>query len=142
MVTWHDNMIKDPPIASEDKVRAAERELRVAFPADYLAVARAHQGARPEPANVTLPDGAVTAVGSLLHFEDAPFYTNIVAAMSPVEDVVPKGVVPFAEDIGGDLFCFNFRDDFDRPTVSFWSVDSGLVPIAGGFTEFVGMLHD
>ncbi|MBC8160383.1 MAG: SMI1/KNR4 family protein [Roseiflexaceae bacterium] len=142
MVAWHDGVISNPSLASDTAVREAARALRVRFPADFLAVARLHQGAVPIPGNITLPDGAVTAVQNLLHFEAAPGMQNIVARMFPVAGVLDKGVIPFAEDIGGDLFCFNYRQTPDAPTVVFWSVDTGMVELAANFTEFVALLHD
>jgi hypothetical protein len=45
MVTWRDGAITNPKPATPDAVRRAKRELRVRFPADYLAVAAMHQGA-------------------------------------------------------------------------------------------------
>lgn len=142
VVTWHDSLIPNPALASDAAVRNAERALRVRFPADFLAVARVHQGAVPNPADITLPDGAVTAVKNLLHFEDEPGMWNIIARRFPVEGVLEKGVIPFAEDIGDDLFCFNYRQTPDAPTVVFWGVDTGMVPLAASFTEFVALLHD
>lgn len=142
MVEWTAGAIQDPSPPADAVVRQAEDELRVDLPADFLAVARACQGARPQPGGVTLPDGSVTAVDCLLHFEDAPFTTNILAAGFPYEGILPKGVIPFARDIGGDVYCFNYRDDYDRPSVVYWSADTGMVPLAASFTEFVASLHD
>ena len=141
MVTWQDGAITHAAPASEEEVRAAERALRVRFPADLREVLLAHPGAAPVPAKVDLPDGAVTSVGHLLHVLDEPF-SNIVARRFPVAAVLAKGVIPFAEDIGGDLFCLNYRKTPERPTVAFWSVDTGLVPLAESFTAFVEALHD
>lgn len=140
MVEWHDAALTSPAPASDEAVRAAERQLRVRFPADFLAVARAHQGAAPEPAKVDLPDGSVTSVGHLLHFEEGT--ANIAARRFPVEAVLQKGVIPFAEDIGGDLFCFNYRKTPDAPTIVYWSVDSGPLAIADSFSAFVRMIRE
>lgn len=141
MVTWEDGAIRDPPPAPDEAVRAAEDELRVDLPPDLLAVARVHQGARPVPSSFTLPDGAVTAVAHLLHFEPSPFTSNILAASLPLEEVLDKGVIPFAQDIGGDVLCFSFHEDYDAPPVVFWSVDTGPVALAPTFTAFVELLH-
>ncbi len=142
MVTWQAGVSPNPSVASDAAVRAAERALRIRFPADLLAVARVQQGAVPTPAKITLPDGAVTAVKHLLHFAEEPGMQNIVARQFPVANVLDKGVIPFAEDIGDDLFCFNYRETPDTPSVVFWSVDSGIIPLAASFTEFVALLHE
>ena len=133
------------PVGSPDSpaaVRAAENQLRVDLPADFLAVARTHQGAAPVPANIDLPNDFGTAVAHLFHFEDAPFASNIVAAGFPAAGSLDKGVIPFAADVGGDLFCFCYREDYDKPPVVFWSVDFGTVPLAPDFTAFCALLRD
>lgn len=142
MVKWVDGAIANPRPASDAAVRKVEDQLRVDLPADFLAVARVQQGAAPVPATIDLPNGFSTAVGHLFHFEDAPFDSNIVAARFPVEDVLEKGIIPFAADIGGDLFCFSYRDDYDNPPVVFWNTDWGVVPIADNFDAFVALMHD
>ena len=138
MVTW----VQDTPFlpASDDVVRAHEDVLRVDLPRDFLAIAQRRQGASPEPAGVTLPNGFVTAVDQLLHFEEG--FRNIVTRRFPLETVLDKGVIPFADDIGGGVYCFSYRDDYDRPPVVFWSVGWGALPLAPSFTAFLDTLHD
>ncbi|MEU8233315.1 SMI1/KNR4 family protein [Actinoplanes sp. NPDC048967] len=142
MVTWVDGAIDDPRPASDTAVREAQDELEVILPSEFLAVARIHQGAAPVPARIDLPDGFSTAVDHLLHFEDSPFVSNIVAAIFPLLDVLDEGIIPFAADAGGDFLCFDYRADNDHPSVVFWSVDWGVVPLAPTFAGFLGMLHD
>jgi len=143
MVDWVDGALTNPqPATAAAAVKQAQDALRVDLPPDFLSVATIHQGASPVPAVVDLPNGFSTSVGHLLHFADAPFVSNIVAAGYPLRDVSEKGFIPFALDVGGDPFCFNYRDDYDHPTVIFWSVDWGAVPLAADFGSFVAMLHD
>ena len=111
-------------------MRQAQDDLEVDLPSDVLAVAQIHQGAAPVPAGIDLPNGFGTAVDHLLHFEDSPFVSNIVAAIFPLLDVLDEGIIPFAADAGGDFFCFDYRAESDHPSVVFWSVDWGVVPLA------------
>ena len=141
MVTWVDGAIDDPRPASDTTVRQAQDELEVELPPEFLAVAQLHQGAAPIPAGIDLPNGFGTAVDHLLHFEDSPFVSNIVAAIFPLLDVLDEGVIPFAADVGGDFFCFDYRAGGDHPSVVFWSVDWGVVPLAPSFPDFLGMLR-
>ncbi len=141
MVTWRDGAITNPKPATPDAVRRAKRELRVRFPADYLAVAAMHQGARPKPASFKLPDGSGEGIAYLLHFED-DLFSNIAARIFPLRDVLLKGVIPFAEALGGNVLCFNYRKDPGNPTVEFWSVDTGPVPVASSFTDLLTKLHE
>ncbi|WP_375450866.1 SMI1/KNR4 family protein [uncultured Devosia sp.] len=140
MVDWVDGAISNPHPASPEAVKTAENRLRVNLPPDFLAIAALHQGAAPVPANVVLPNGFVTALAHLLHFEASPIVSNIVAAQLPWTGVIDKGIIPFAADIGGDVYCFNYREDYDNPGVAFFSVDFGTVPLASSFTDFVKSL--
>lgn len=136
MVDWVDGAIDDPRPASDTAVRQAQDELEVELPAEFLAVAQIHQGAAPVPAAIDLPNGFSTSVDHLLHFEDSPFVSNIVAAVFPLLDVLDEGIIPFAADAGGEFFCFDYRADDEQPSVVFWSVDWGVVPLAPDFTAF------
>ena len=130
------------PRAAAEQIIAAYRALGGwPLPEDFLEVGAARQGVRPEPASFDRPGGAVESVEHLLHFEPGSF-SNIVERRFPLQDVLDDGVIPFAECAGGDVLCFDFRDDRDALTVAFWSVDTGLVPIASSFTAFVALLHD
>ncbi|AGZ45157.1 SMI1/KNR4 family protein [Actinoplanes friuliensis] len=141
MTNWVDGAIDDPRPASDTAVRQAEDELEVSLPSEFLAVARVHQGAAPVPAGIDLPNGFSTAVDHLLHFEDSPFVSNIVAAIFPLLDVLDEGIIPFAADVGGDFFCFDYRADTNHPSIAFWSVDWGVVPLAPNFATFLDMLR-
>lgn len=141
-VTWHEHLIDNPRRASAEAVRETEQEFGVTFPADYLAVATVHQGARPEPESITLPDGTGTGFGRLLHFEDAPPHTNIISRRWVVQDWLPERVVPFA-DSSGDLWCFDFRADPANPTVVYYAHDDpneSLPVVASSFTDLINKL--
>ncbi len=140
-VRWIDHAIPDPRPAPEATIRDYERRLRVPFPADYRAVATVRQGARPDPAGIALPGGFGTAVSHLFHFEEQPAFSNIVTAAFPFEGVLEKGWIPFAADIAGDVFCLDYRTDYDRPRVLFWGQGFGPLPLADSFTAWAGMLR-
>lgn len=144
MVIWTGQF---PPSSKADVARAvveAQNVFRVDFPPSFLAIATAHPMARPEPNGVALPNGFTTGLSHLLHFEKtagAEGFSNIVNRFFPVEGVLEKGVIPFAEDAGGDLFCFSYRDDYDAPPIVFWSVDTGALRVAASFDDFVTSLR-
>ena len=141
-VDWQPDAVPGAPPAIADQVIAAYRALgRWPLPQDFLEIASGKQGARPVPGSFTLPDGRVEAVEHLLHFQGDSF-SDIVERRFPLQDVLDDGVIPFAECLGGDVLCFDFRADRENPTVAFWSVDTGLVPLAASFTAFVALLHD
>jgi hypothetical protein len=142
MVTWIDGALTSPSPARREQVLSVENRLRVDLPPDFLAVAATHQGAAPSPAHIKLPNGTWSSVAHLFHFEDSPFTSNILAAAFPWRDSLDKGVIPFAADIGGDLFCFNYRADYGNPPVVHFSVDNGMLPLAASFSDFVALLTD
>ncbi len=80
-MNWVDGAIADPRPASDTAVRQAQGDLEVDLPSEFLAVAQIQQGAAPVPAGIDLPNGFGTAVDHLLHFEDSPFVSNIIAAV-------------------------------------------------------------
>lgn len=143
MVTWVDGALAAPTPPSDAQVRAVEKALRVPLPADFLAVAKAHPGARPQPAGILLPGGFGTSVLGLLHFSgDGPAISNILSCQWLLRDVLKKGWIPFAQDIGHDVFCFDYRADYDRPSVMFWGQGFGAIPLAPTFAAFLELLHD
>jgi SMI1 / KNR4 family (SUKH-1) len=141
MVTWT-GALPGQPRASAQAVREAEQGFGVRFPADFLQIATTMQGASPDPSRIKLPNGAGTSFGSLLHFEESPPFTNIVARRWPLEDWLPEGVVPFAET-SGDLWCFDFRADPGHPVVIYYQHDDpdlDFPPIASSFTDLLSKL--
>ena len=146
-VTWFNRVVRNPKPATDEQVEEAERQLEVRLPADFLAIARAHQGARPEPNLFDLPDGSGGhgVINYLLHFEEEPFDSNIVQRGWPAwhHGALPEKVIPFAED-SGNLICFDYRNTDEAPEVVYWDheSDAPLQRVASNFTELIGMLHD
>jgi hypothetical protein len=58
------------------------------------------------------------------------------------------GLIPFGDNGGGDLICFDYRKnrDTDNPPIVIWNHDMGLehrvVFIANNFEEFINMLRE
>ena len=117
-VTWHDGAITNPALAASEAVRQAEQALRIRFPADFLAVAAVHQDAQPDPANFTLPDGSIKAIEHLLHFTQDGL-SSVTGRIFPLKGALLRGVIPFAEALGSNVLCFDYRRDYNNPTVKF-----------------------
>ena len=60
-------------------------------------------------------------------------------------DRLPEGIIPFAEDGGGDQICLDYRQGRRQPRVVYWSheeeKDQSIFPLADSFTEFLAMLE-
>jgi hypothetical protein len=139
VVEWTD--VEEWPAPDEATVREVEAALGVRLPADFVAVATAHPHAAPEPGSIDVPGFGGTAVDRLMHFT-ADEGDHLLSCLWMVPDSLEPGLVPFATDIGGDLFCFDYRESPDAPSAGFWCTDTGYVRLADGFTELVGMLGD
>ena len=99
---------------------------------------------RPVPNGLpgfTLPNGFGEGIEHLPHFEEGSF-SSVTGRIFPLQGVLPKGVIPFAEALGGNVLCFNYRGNYDNPTVEFWGVDTGPVPMASSFTDLLSKLHE
>ena len=57
----------------------------------------------------------------------------------------PKSLVPFADDGGGDLTCFDYRNCKENPPIVFWVCGApegeDVHFVANSFDEFLGMLY-
>ena len=66
----------------------------------------------------------------------------------PIEYRFEEGLIPFGDNGGGDMICFDYRNDktTDNPPIVIWNHDMGLkhrvVFIANNFEEFINMLHE
>ncbi len=76
---------------------------------------------------------------------------NIKSGEEPdwsIEYRFEDGLIPFGDNGGGDLICFDYRKDktTDNPPIVIWNHDLGLehrvVFIAKNFEEFINMLHE
>lgn len=114
-----------PPL-DEQYVKLVERMVGgLRFPADYLALMRRSNGGIPKSRVFTV-GGNDRMVDRVLSF--VPDYrTNknfgwydVGVVWTQVEDRLGEGVVPFASLFAGDLLCFDFRKNHERPSVVVW----------------------
>jgi cell wall assembly regulator SMI1 len=131
-----------PPV-SEEHVVEVEKALGVRFPDDYRRLIPQCHGASPTPVDYIESRG--TGPHQMLSFDPADEYyiVDTVAGLA-IDNQLPDKVIPFAEDAGGDMMCFDFREDPANPKVIYWAHDSGepdpFYFLASSFTEFIEML--
>lgn len=145
-VRWQDFLISNPPPVSDKQVREVEQAIGWRLPEDYLTVVRVNQGRFPKPNAFDLADGDGSAINYLLAFEGG-ISTSILARMAMMEDALPpdivRYIVPFANDGGGNVLCFDYRTDPENPAVVFWDHEGGpMQTIASSFTDLIDKLHD
>ncbi|MBA3278460.1 MAG: SMI1/KNR4 family protein [Geodermatophilaceae bacterium] len=151
-VKWRDRAIVGPAPLDDARIAAIEGRLGIRLPTDYLDVVRVHQGGAPDRGLIALPDGTVTALSMLLHFQDEPADFNLVRIVENSDAFLGK-FIPFAVDPYGQFLCFDYRGDsahswaatgWNRPVVLHSTSDPHAEPVfvAGSFTELIGSLQD
>lgn len=93
-----------------------------------------HNGGRPNPDTVTLPNGEENDVKSLLSFNEDDT-ENIYKVIHFFIERYSGKVIPFASDSAGNYYCeYNGR-------IVLWTQDDELLPVCDHFTEFLESLH-
>jgi hypothetical protein len=131
-------------------LQAAELILGVRFPARYAELATAYPGGRPLPNEfeVNTKKGSWGSCLGVLLSLDPRDSENVFQCIGNTtrEGGLPEGLIPIADDGGGDLICLDFRSAHGEPPVVYWAHElggvDGLVPVAETFEEFLGRLKD
>jgi hypothetical protein len=125
-------------------IDGAELLLGVRFPKAYRDVLANHHDASGD-AEFSVPGtkhGAVIGHWLSLGPWDAESVWSFLSAWP--EHQLPRSIVPFGQDGGGNCICFDYRSN-SEPSVVFWYHElagtDGLVTIASTFEEFAGLLR-
>jgi cell wall assembly regulator SMI1 len=140
----------EPPV--EDAIlNDLEHKLGVKFPQDFRDVMKICHGGTPvERSDFVYVDPDLGPVGvSLgallnLHNDDVEGILKTMELLS-LDDQLPEGIIPFADDGGGDMMCLDYREDPGHPKVVYWAHErekhDSIIPLADSFTEFLSMLE-
>lgn len=149
------NVYRDSGIVPLEKIFSIEKLYGIKLPKVYVQFIAMHNGARLNADSFTYDDPNVGRKNSdaiaFLEVEGIiPCINDIKSGEEPNWDIKYKfedGLVPFGDNGGGDMICFDYRKDktTDNPPVVIWNHDMGfdhrVVFIANSFEEFIGMLH-
>ena len=125
---------------SDEVVREVESELQVVFPPDYRSVVAEHNGGRPKPNAVRIPDNREAVVERLMRL-DAGRGENVASAAAMLRSRGQGQLVPFASDPFGNLFCFDFVRKAPSAIV-YWEHESGSVStVCRTFSELLALLR-
>jgi hypothetical protein len=90
---------------------------------------------------------SMSCIGSFLQLNDNDSLSFFGYFSDPPE-FFPQGLVAFADTGGGDLICFDYRQDKDNldPPIVYWfhevaGTGKDVSFIAKNFEEFIGMLY-
>ena len=124
----------------------------VTLPADYVAVAKTAHGAQPSRHEIIYQDPVLGPFGasmSVLLSLDPDYSDGMFTAVRILHgsDQLPRFVIPFGADAGGDYFCFDYRKTGPAgpPTVCYFAHEldrpRALIPVAANFTELLEKLE-
>lgn len=136
---------RDTPIKT-NRVVETERFLGLYLPDDYKQFACKHIGLpklpdAPEETLCVQVDTKYGGKGEEMYLWD--FYDPIRIRQELEEEIegLPKALVPFANDMVGNYFCFDYRKKSTFPTVVLWDHEAiEVYPVAKSFTAFLADL--
>ncbi|MBL1227057.1 SMI1/KNR4 family protein [Enterococcus sp. BWR-S5] len=134
-------------MVTDQEISKVENQLKIKFPKDYIEVVESNDGAYPSLHAFSM-NSQEEMLNNLLSFSEAP-YINILTTFENMSDRLVDGIIPFGEDAGGNLICFDYRSS-EVPTVVFWDheiagggeLEKAITSICNNFTEFLNMLHE
>jgi cell wall assembly regulator SMI1 len=144
-MSWHDIAWEDcRGELQEAEVQRVEQALGATFPEDYRACVKKCHGGRPRDNNFSFVDPKVGRMESclavLLSFSEDDI-ENIVETHRRLQPYLPTGVIPIADDGGGDFVCLQYATQA-RPSVVYWHHgDRSVTPLSDSFSGFLGMLY-
>lgn len=146
-IDWGDKTVE----ATLEDIRRLEQEFGVEYPQSYVDCVLAHNGAYPEPDVIVVPGDRQTIVQGLAEVNaETEHRTSVLEIHNDLRRFLPTGVIIFAQEPGGNYFCFDFRNVNGEPPVVFWdherideqNPDAAILPVCGSFTEFLEMITD
>ncbi|HOZ48660.1 MAG TPA: SMI1/KNR4 family protein [Candidatus Hydrogenedentes bacterium] len=140
-VNW---MLPQTPVTPVE-VERFETVSKVNLPEDFKSWLLRHNGSCPEPPRIDLDDGQGIYLNSFLSFSRQDKY-NVFSMIETMSGRLPEGLVPIADDSGGNFVCFRYSSRTSQPEVVFWDheeADPKLATrlIAASFSEFVSKLR-
>ncbi|WLR43221.1 SMI1/KNR4 family protein [Bacillus carboniphilus] len=146
-------------------INSVEEKIGFVFPMDYKECVKVNQGGNPV-ADCFDVSGIERVFGTLLKINQPDSPSDIVNNYHDINKLLPKKMVPFANDPAGNLICFDYKDHEENPVVVFWEhegawekeawmTERGLTEeqaeerarenvfyVADTFTDFLNLLYE
>jgi hypothetical protein len=150
------NVYRDYGEISVEVMRELEKTQNVILPKAYVDFISKHNGVRLEVNSFEYYDPNIGNKNSdSIAFNPAEKIQKSIDLLQydeePDLDIKYRfedGLIPFGDNGGGDLICFDYRKDrtTDNPPIVIWNHDMGfehrVIFIANNFEEFINMLHE
>lgn len=142
---WEDYIGENLPAPGDTDRARIERAVGARVPDDYWALVVAHQRQTLVADPIAVPEQGEVDFGVLLLAlspviagDDASYCVE--RCLENLQDYYPAGLLPFADDTGGNYWAFDFRRDSNRPEVVFIDHEiegeEGVIPVAPDFAGF------
>jgi cell wall assembly regulator SMI1 len=149
----HNNVFQDCGQVRRKEVDKIEQKLNVKFPTMYKEFIGLHNGADLNARIFDYFDTARNRITSnSIGFKPIETIERTINSLKRQSiddpDYFFEKLIPFGENGGGDLICFNYRNHGrDNPPIIIWSHDVSdnskrISFIANNFEEFINMLHE
>lgn len=129
-----------------DELEQFEKDIGARLPEDYRSFLVLHNGGTPEKYLVCWPGSHEPAEvwNDSLGLHNGPTYSRLDSVTEGLKEYLPKGIIPFASDPGGNLFCIGISGDYSGK-IYLWDHERAQEKescsfLAGSFTEFVAGL--
>lgn len=113
MIQWDRGY--NPKDLKVEEVRYVEEEFKIKFPKEYVECILVNDGVTPEQSSVDF--GNNTRTFGLLKC------SRIIEVFKSIKDTLPNEgnkIIPMGEDPAGNKYCFDFRKNFNEPSIVFW----------------------
>lgn len=125
---------------TNEQIEDVERKIGFRFPLDFIEFVKEHNGG--EPVQYKFDIGSKTR--TLRDLLDVGFDECEVIDMYEVirDDFEIEGLVPFATDISDNLYCFDYRQNENRPSIVFVDHEGGdPIYVCETFTDLINRLN-
>lgn len=145
---WNTNKDLLAPGVSKNRIIEVENELGIFFPNKYKQLISVYNGGPPIYRCFNYFDNykKELIIGSIDMLPLIDREDNVVETLIDPPEFFPKGLVPFADDGGGDLTCFDYRNCKENPPIVFWvcgdNEGEDVHFVANTFEEFINILHE
>ncbi len=133
----------------KEKILKVEQILGVKFPDEYKNCVTKYHGGNPVENKFSFicknNRKIVSCLGVLLRFDEKYEGDNIINTINNISGQIPEKIIPFADDGGGDLICFDFKNkNGDLPKIVYWhherNLEESITPVCDSFSDFIEML--
>lgn len=152
ILSWVDYLNYDFPAPTNEERDKIEQEIKQTLPTDYWDLVKYHQGHIPKPNQVILQNAKATRemFGVLLYVVDSSRVTSklvrgysLLNAFDCMRNYYPTGIIPFADDTGGNYLAFDFRSSLEGAIVFVnheIEGEKGLTLVASCFSKLIDSL--